>query len=158
LPEKSVTTARTTTVVPPAVAIFGSVSVTARERASRDLVVERASGAIVGRGGDARVTGVPVACRLLATLIEAGSGVVGADDLYREVWGGREYHPLRHRNTVYVAINRLRRVLDDLVPGREVVQTVPGGWRIAHDVDACSVRAAPCGAGSSETKADVQTE
>ena len=54
--------------------------------------------------------------------------------------GGREYHPLRHRNTVYVALNRLRQLLRELLPGREVVETASNGWRLSREVDICAIR------------------
>ena len=54
--------------------------------------------------------------------------------LARDVWHGAEYHPLRHRNTVYVAMSRLRRTLAELVPEREIVERVPNGWRLAPGV------------------------
>jgi hypothetical protein len=56
------------------------------------------------------------------------------------VWGAPAYDPLKHRNTVYVTLNRVRRSLDDLLPGRPVIEKLPNGWRIADGVDAAAVR------------------
>jgi tetratricopeptide (TPR) repeat protein/DNA-binding winged helix-turn-helix (wHTH) protein len=110
-----------------------------REKQTRDLWVD-AEGAVLIAGGKEAIRGRPITCRLVAALIEAEGETVAPERLYCEVWEAREYHPLRHRNTLYVAINRLRRTLRQLLPGREVVETGSGGWRLAADVDACSVR------------------
>jgi DNA-binding winged helix-turn-helix (wHTH) protein/tetratricopeptide (TPR) repeat protein len=110
------------------------------ERGRCELVVEEVSGTISSQRGSRRVGSRPMACKLLAYLIEAEGGPATPEALYRAVWGGREYHPLRHRNTLYVAINRLRGILDELLPGRDVIETVPGGWRLAPGVEACVIR------------------
>lgn len=84
--------------------------------------------------------GRPLTCELLARLVEAQGQVVAADTLFRDVWGGREYHPLRHRNTVYVAVKRLRQTLRKLLGPRNVIETAAGVWRMADDIDAVSIR------------------
>ena len=67
--------------------------------------------------------------------------MVSAEQLFLTVWGGREYHPLRHRNTVYVAVKRLRQTLKGLVADdREIIETAAGGWRLADGIDAVVVR------------------
>ncbi|HEU4411616.1 MAG TPA: helix-turn-helix domain-containing protein [Polyangiaceae bacterium] len=98
-----------------------------------DLVVDLRRNVIYAPGAEPQVTGRPLLCALLAHLTSEGGGQ-SAEHLFYEVWGGREYHPLRHRNTIHVAIMRLRRVLQDVLPGREVVETTPQGWRLAPDV------------------------
>ncbi|HEY8072877.1 MAG TPA: tetratricopeptide repeat protein, partial [Labilithrix sp.] len=61
---------------------------------------------------------------LLCALAEAGEGGATLEELFARVWRGT-FHPLRHRNAVYVALTRLK---DSLKPlGRDV--------RIAHDGD-----------------------
>src|SRR5262249_25474524 len=83
------------------------------------------------------MTGRPLLCALLAHLTpDEGQS---AEHLFYEVWGGREYHPLRHRNTIYVAITRLRRALQDLLPGREVIETMPRGWRLTSGISRCVI-------------------
>jgi DNA-binding winged helix-turn-helix (wHTH) protein len=114
-----------------------------RERHRRALIADLTTATIHGGGSTSR--GKPTACALLARLIEAGPTGVDAAALYASVWGGREYHPLEHRNTLYVAINRLRRTLAELLPGREVIENVTSGWRIAADIDACTIRPAQPG-------------
>lgn len=107
----------------------------ARDREHRDLFVDAVRCVIVA--GERTEAGKPTSARILARLIAAQGQCVPADALYREVWGAAEYHPLRHRNTLYVAINRLRKLLHRMLEGREVIETTPAGWRIADDVDAC---------------------
>jgi DNA-binding winged helix-turn-helix (wHTH) protein len=93
-----------------------------------DLVVDLTTGTIATPDG-AGVRGRAVLSALFAHLVEAGGRPIGAEPLYRAVWRVDEYHPLRHRNTLYSAINRLRRILTALVPERdEVIATVPDGW------------------------------
>ena len=114
-----------------------------RARAAHLLVVEPVRAVITcNAGGEVRVDrGRPLACELFAALIEAEGGVVSAEQLFLGVWGGREYHPLRHRNTVYVAVKRLRQTLKALLASdREVIETAAGGWRVADGVDAVVVR------------------
>ncbi|MBX3191696.1 MAG: hypothetical protein KF819_32185 [Labilithrix sp.] len=61
---------------------------------------------------------------LLSALAEAGEGGASLEEIFARVWGG-SFHPLRHRNAVYVALARLK---DSLKPlAREV--------RVAHDGD-----------------------
>ncbi|MEM9492827.1 MAG: helix-turn-helix domain-containing protein, partial [Myxococcota bacterium] len=112
----------------------------ATERQSRDLIVEPERATITAERGARSDHGRPVACQLLARLIEGQGATVAAEELFRDVWGGREYHPLRHRNTVYVAVKRLRQTLRKLLGERDIIETAPGGWRIAGDVDAAVIR------------------
>ena len=74
----------------------------------------------------------------LANLAVAGS----ADDLYRAVWGG-VYHPLRHRNTLYVSLNRTRKLVSERLGEREVVHRDGTGWTLAPGVDLAIVRRDP---------------
>ncbi|UQA56720.1 ATP-binding protein [Polyangium aurulentum] len=104
-----------------------------------DLVVDLQRNVIRSPGREQQVTGRPLLCALLAHLLP-DDGVYSAERLFYEVWGGREYHPLRHRNTIYVAITRLRRALAELLPGREVVETTPLGWRLVADISLCVIQ------------------
>ena len=119
-----------------------------REQAlqGRALIVDLERGVIArglsaGPAADrALIAGRPLMATLLAALLLSGEEGASAERLFHEVWGGRNYHPLQHRNTIYVAIGRLRHALRDLLPGREVVETTPGGWRLHPDVDICVLR------------------
>lgn len=117
---------------------LGSEQDVEQQRQVRMLVVEPAR-AVITASGESEV-GRPLTCELLARLVEAQGQVVAADALFRDVWGGREYHPLRHRNTVYVAVKRLRQTLRKLLGPRSIIETAAGGWRIADDIDAASIR------------------
>src|SRR5262249_40082011 len=61
--------------------------------------------------------------RLLETLVEVGDAGASIEELYTRLWQGPAYHPLRHRNAVYVALTRLRGSLEQgggaaALPGR----------------------------------------
>ena len=61
---------------------------------------------------------------LLSVLAEAGDGGASLEEIFAKVWGGT-FHPLRHRNAVYVALARLKESLRPLA--RDV--------RVTHDGD-----------------------
>lgn len=61
---------------------------------------------------------------LLSVLAEAGSAGASLEDIFARVWGGT-FHPLRHRNAVYVALARLKESLKPFT--RDV--------RVTHDGD-----------------------
>jgi tetratricopeptide (TPR) repeat protein len=111
----------------------------ARERGLRELFVDEARSVIAGRGGEVEISGRPMQCALLSVLIQARGESVAPDTLYKRVWGVSEYHPLQHRNALYVAINRLRKSLKKIVPDREVVLRGNNGWRLPADLDACAI-------------------
>jgi hypothetical protein len=72
---------------------------------------------------DGRVVSLPEQrIALLRALAEAGEGGATLEELFGRVWSGT-FHPLRHRNSVYVALTRLK---DSMKPfARDV--------RITHD-------------------------
>jgi DNA-binding winged helix-turn-helix (wHTH) protein len=110
-----------------------------REIERRDILVDIATATITVKGGDV-LKKRPTVCAVLARLIAAQSQGVDAETLYCDVWGAKEYQPLKHRNTVYVTLNRVRRSMEDLLPGKTVIEKVPAGWRIADEVDAAAVQ------------------
>jgi tetratricopeptide (TPR) repeat protein/DNA-binding winged helix-turn-helix (wHTH) protein len=59
---------------------------------------------------------------------------VSLQDLHLKVWGGTEYHPLRHRNAVYVALTRLRESLGALLERDAFVEGPDGRYRITPGV------------------------
>lgn len=105
----------------------------ARLRATRALFVDLPAQLLAARGAEVR--GKLQQCMILAQLAQAAGTVTSAERLYQEVWRGGAYHPLRHRGTVYVAVNRLRRVLRELAPHQEVVQTAEGGWQLSRGAE-----------------------
>ena len=112
-------------------------------RTAHRLVVEPARAVITARvDNEARIDrGRPLACELLAVLVETQGAVIAAEQLFLAVWGAREYHPLRHRNTLYVAVKRLRTTLRELLnDDRDLIETAAGGWRIVDDLDAIVIR------------------
>jgi tetratricopeptide (TPR) repeat protein len=85
----------------------------------------------------------PKLLRLCALLGEIPEGV-GPEEAYLAAWEAVQYHPLRHRNTVYVAVGRLRKLLRKLF-GREVIAEsaegryqLTAGLRVAVRCDAAS--------------------
>lgn len=119
----------------------------ASERPSYDLIVDVERCTIGTQDDASRISGRQLPCLILARLLSARSALqregrdssdsVDAERLFYDVWGGREYNPLRHRNTIYVAITRLRQALRDVLPGREVIETTPSGWRLAPTIELC---------------------
>jgi DNA-binding response OmpR family regulator len=61
---------------------------------------------------------------LLCALAEAGDDGATLEELFARVWRGA-FHPLRHRNAVYVAITRLK----------ESLRPLAKDIRIAHEGD-----------------------
>jgi tetratricopeptide (TPR) repeat protein len=61
---------------------------------------------------------------LLSALAECGDGGASLEEIFARVWGG-SFHPLRHRNAVYVALARLKESLRPFA--RDI--------RITHDGD-----------------------
>jgi DNA-binding winged helix-turn-helix (wHTH) protein len=103
-------------------------------RREAEITIDPTSASIATR--HAAVKGRPVACALLACLADHEGKLVPAEVLYCTAWGAREYHPLRHRNRLYVALKRLRQALDEIcgAGGGELIETLPGGWRLAAGV------------------------
>lgn len=61
---------------------------------------------------------------LLCALAEATPGGATLEEIFERVWGG-EFHPLRHRNAVYVALTRLK----------ESLRPLAADVRVAHEAD-----------------------
>lgn len=106
-----------------------------------DLLVDLTSGSIFERGGSS-IEGRGVAAAILVALAES-TEPVPPERLYQIVWGGSDYHPLRHRNTLYIALNRTRKLLDELLGGREVIVRRDCGWLISPEVDIAVARRDP---------------
>jgi len=106
-----------------------------------DILVDLTNGTIIGRSGRI-VEGRGVAASILVNLAEA-TEPVSAERLHQVVWGGHDYHPLRHRNTLYIALNRTRKLLAELGEAREVIRRDGDGWIISPEIDLAIARRDP---------------
>lgn len=106
-----------------------------------DVLIEVGSGTLIGRSGQ-RVEGRGTGSAILVALADSAEPLP-PERLYQLVWGGAEYHPLRHRNTLYIALNRTRKLLRDVGEEREVIHRDPAGWSIAPDIDLAIARRDP---------------
>ena len=112
------------------------------ERARFDLAIDLDRSELLVCATGQRVSGRPQMCALLAQLVTAGLAGADSERLFREVWKGTEYHPLRHRNTIHVALTRLRQLLRELFPQREFIETTASGWRLTTESSLCTLRLA----------------
>ena len=101
-----------------------------------DLVVDVTRGLLIGGQGGKTIKGRPITCKVIAVLVEVQGAIVTPETLYRRAWEADDYHPLRHRNTLYVAVNRARRALRELFPDADLIENVPGGWRLSERIKA----------------------
>lgn len=122
--------------------LLGTAADIERQRQQRDLMVDLDAGTLFAKSSGTTIKGRPVVCGIIAALVGEKSAVVSAEVLYRRAWGVAEYHPLRHANSLYVAINRTRKVLERLLGRNDAIESLPGGWRLADGLDICVVRAA----------------
>ena len=60
--------------------------------------------------------------------------VLSLEEMYFALWSGREYHPLNHRNMVYVALQRMRAALKALVGSEPLARVGDGRYRLADRV------------------------
>lgn len=112
------------------------------ERARFDLAIDLDRSELLVCATGQLVSGRPQMCALLAQLVTAGLAGADSERLFREVWKGTAYHPLRHRNTIHVALTRLRQLLRELFPKREFIETTASGWRLTPESSLCTLRMA----------------
>lgn len=112
-----------------------------RIAAEHDISIDVEASSIMGRSG-IRVEGQSTAIEILVALAESPEPLSAAR-LYHEVWGGAEYHPLRHRNTLYVALNRTRKLVREIGERRTVIVRLRNGWTIAEHVTVAIARKDP---------------
>lgn len=93
-----------------------------------DLVVALDRGEVLS--GSSALKLPPQRLNLLAALARASRSGLTLEDLYTSVWAGTQYHPLRHRNTIYVGLNRLRESLAGVLPSGEIVEVTDGLCRL----------------------------
>ncbi|MBI5497458.1 MAG: hypothetical protein HY904_20775 [Deltaproteobacteria bacterium] len=96
-----------------------------------DIEVDRARNVIV-IGGCAHAS-TPQRQQLLALFGRAGQGGVSLEEIHRAVGPGCVYHPLRHRDALYVAVARLRAWVEPLVHA-PVLARDPTGYRVVNGV------------------------
>ena len=106
-----------------------------------DLTLELDRGRVRGEHGELPLP--PQKRQILEHLACAGPAGMSVEDLYRDVWGGTEYHPLRHRNSVYVALTRLRESLGAVLARDAFVEGPDGRYRIAPEVTVAVRRSWP---------------
>jgi tetratricopeptide (TPR) repeat protein len=90
---------------------------------------------------------LPLSAQAIDLLVQLSgtSSQKSVEELYLSVWRAESYHPLRHRNTVYVAINRLRSSVERWL-GRELLQRHgDAGYTLAPDLRV-AVSSAPAAA------------
>ena len=115
------------------------------------LTLELDRGRVRGEHGELPLP--PQQRQILEHLACAGAAGMSVEDLYREVWGGTEYHPLRHRNSIYVALTRLRESLGAVLARDAFVEGPDGRYRIAPEVTAAVRRSWPPGEPDSQLRA-----
>jgi len=94
-----------------------------------DAVVDVDEGTITAGGREQPMA--PQLVALLDAIAEAGGDGVTPEALWLAVWqGGHDYHPLRHRNAVYVAVNRLRAALEPIA-GKDAVRSTATHYALA---------------------------
>jgi hypothetical protein len=119
-----------------------------------DLLVRLDRGGVAGAGGDEPLP--PQQLLLLEALVRAGPHGASVEELYQKAWRAKSFHPLRHRNTVYVALARLRDSLRDILEGDTLVEIEGGRYRVAqglHPVVVCRAPSAARAKGNSRSDA-----
>ncbi|MDQ3367747.1 MAG: hypothetical protein M3680_20175 [Myxococcota bacterium] len=97
-----------------------------------DLLVDLAD-------ADIEVDGVRRACpdiplRILGCMAAAGPDGVSMERLYLDVWRGRSYEPLRHRNSIYVALQRTRALLQHLLGSDAIERISDASYRLVPSI------------------------
>jgi AAA domain-containing protein len=93
-----------------------------------DVIVDLDGFVVVGREQESWAA---QRLELLALLAESRDAGVSLEEMYLTLWGGREYHPLHHRNMVYVALQRTRKALEALIGEEPLARVGDGRYRIA---------------------------
>ncbi len=87
---------------------------------------------VLAKGRDVALTEQRVA--LLEMLILSGPRGVSLEELYAGALGGQAFHPLQHRNSVYVAMTRLRAVMRPLFGREAITEQGDGRYRLRPDL------------------------
>jgi tetratricopeptide (TPR) repeat protein len=116
-----------------------------------DVVGHLDTGRIVADGGERVLPHLGV--QLFGALADSGSAGCSLEDLYLHCWGGTEYHSLRHRNSLYVALTRLRSALKPIVGRDLIVKLGDGNYALAPTLRVAVCRAVEArGAGLSRAQ------
>lgn len=86
-----------------------------------DLLIDLADRGLVAAGRRHRCADLRL--RLLERLALGGDDGASMEALYLDVWGGNEFDPLRHRNSIYVALQRTRVALEGLL-GPDAIESI----------------------------------
>lgn len=65
---------------------------------------------------------------------------LGPEELFLVVWRARLYRPDRHRNAVYLAVSRARRLLEPLLGVGSAIERDANGWRLRTGLNAIVIR------------------
>jgi tetratricopeptide (TPR) repeat protein len=102
---------------------------------SADLTVDLERARLVSGADTCDLARQQLLLSLLDHLVAAGREGATAEELFLRVWGGSEYHPLRRRSSIYMALTRLRRLLEAALDRREagaVIEQTRGRYRLAR--------------------------
>lgn len=94
------------------------------------LLVDVSRQRVFVNGRDLPLEGRDTPLNILAALIRHGGGPMSLEELFPKVWG-RALNPAYDSNTVYFHISRLRKFLDELAPGMNILATTADGYALA---------------------------
>ena len=99
-----------------------------------DLWVDLLRGEV--RRGRARLdlSREPLLLKLLAFLATVGAAGSSLEQIHRHVWGLEEYHPLRDRNRIYVAVSRLKTALRALGAREWIEKRLEGRYLLPREL------------------------
>ncbi|HEY3352247.1 MAG TPA: hypothetical protein VGQ83_03295 [Polyangia bacterium] len=96
-----------------------------------DLEVDLAHGTVALAGAHLDLRRHPLLLRLIEVIVDAGAAGASPEEVHAHLSGAPGFHPLLHRNAVYVAVTRARAYLARLAGGRQLIETVDGRYRVA---------------------------
>ena len=97
---------------------------------SFQLLVDVSRQRVFVDGKDLPLEGRDTPLGILAALIRHGGGPMTLEEMFPKVWG-RALNPAYDSNTVYFHISRLRKFLEELAPGMNILSTTPEGYALA---------------------------
>ena len=97
---------------------------------SFQLLVDVSRQRVFVDGKDLPLEGRDTPLNILAALIRHGGGPMTLEEMFPVVWG-RALNPAYDSNTVYFHISRLRKFLEQLAPGMNILSTTAEGYALA---------------------------